>query len=68
MLRAICGEYIELWDNPLCTENTMESRSAISNIFHNDIEERNLSQFKTRRRRPERTPVSVSSPMYNVSY
>jgi len=50
------------------TEGTMKSRSAISNTFHNDVDVRNPSQSKTRRRPPLPTSASVSSPMYNKPY
>jgi len=50
------------------TENTTESHSAISNTFHNDMEKQNPYQSKSRRRRPEPTPASFSSPVYNISY
>jgi hypothetical protein len=49
-------------------EDTMESRSAISNTFH-DMEKRNPYQSKSRRRRSKPTPASVSSvfmKFYNI--
>jgi hypothetical protein len=52
----------------VCTaESTTESCSAISHTFHNDMEKQNPYQSKSRRRRPEQTPASFSSPMYNTS-
>jgi hypothetical protein len=47
------------------TENTTESRSAISNTFYNDMEKRNPYQSKSPRPKP--TLASVSSPVYNTS-
>jgi hypothetical protein len=49
-------------------ESTTESHSAISHTFHNDTEKQNPYQSKSRRRRPEPTPASFSSPLYNTSY
>jgi hypothetical protein len=43
------------------SENKTESRSAISNTFHNEMEKRNPYVEKS-------TPASVSSPVYNTSY
>jgi len=40
------------------TENATESRSAVSNTFHNDMGKRNPYQSEIRRRRPEPTPAS----------
>jgi len=48
-------------------ENTTESRSAIANKFHTDMENRKQYQYKSRRRRPISTPTSVSSPVYTIS-
>jgi hypothetical protein len=53
----------------VCTaESTVDSRSAISHMFHNDMEKQNSYQSKSRRRRHEQTPASFSSPVYNTSY
>jgi hypothetical protein len=53
----------------VCTaESTTESRNAFSNTFHNDMERRNPYQSKNRRRLPEPTPASFTSPVYNTSY
>jgi len=61
MRRTICAGYIWNFERTVCgTENTMESRSAISNTFHNNVEERNPSN--TRRRRPLPTPASLLYP------
>jgi hypothetical protein len=38
------------------------------NTFHNVVEKRNPYQYKYRRQRPEPTPVSFYSPVYNTSY
>jgi hypothetical protein len=47
------------------TENTMESRSAVPNTFH-DMGKRNPHQSKIRHPRPEQTPASVSSSVYII--
>jgi len=46
----------------------MESRSSITNTFHNVVEKRNPYQFKYPRRHPEPTPASLLCPPYNISY
>jgi len=46
----------------------MESRSSITNTFHNVVEKRNPYQSKNRCRRPEQTPASLLWPPYNISY
>jgi hypothetical protein len=62
-------QYTSNVERTVCaTENTTEPRSAVSNTFHNDMDKRNPYQSKSRHRRPEPTPVSVSSPVYNTSY
>jgi len=53
---------------PSVPPKTTESRSAISNMFHNDMEKLNPYKSKIRSRRPETTPASVSSTVYNTSY
>jgi hypothetical protein len=47
----------------------MESRSSITNTFHNVVENRNPYQYTNRRRRPEPTPASlfVSAVQYIIS-
>jgi hypothetical protein len=55
------------FSGPSVLQKTTESRSAISNTFHNGMEKRNLHQSKIRRRRPESTPASDSSAVYNTS-
>jgi len=50
------------------TANTTESRSSMTNTFHNVVEKRNPYEFKNRRRRPEPTPASLLCPPYNISY
>jgi len=48
------GQYTSEFERTVSTtENTTESRSAISNTFHNDMEKRNPYQSKSRRRRPK---------------
>jgi hypothetical protein len=44
-----------------------ESRSAISNAFHNNMEKRDSYQSKCRRRHSEPTTASFSSPVYIIS-
>jgi hypothetical protein len=68
MRRTICAGYIELERTVSDIEYTTGSGSAISNTFLNVVEKRNPYQSKNRRRRPEPTPASVSSPVYNTSY
>jgi len=48
-------------------ERTTESRNAILQTFHNYMEKRNPCQSDSRRRRPQSTPASVSSPVHNTS-
>jgi hypothetical protein len=53
-----------------CTiENTTESRSAISNTFHKDVEKQNPYQSKSRPRRPDLTlsVVFFSGVQYVIS-
>jgi hypothetical protein len=49
-------------------ESAKESRSAISNTFHNVVEKRNPYSSKNRCRRPEPTTASLFCPPYNISY
>jgi hypothetical protein len=53
----------------VCTaESTTESRSAISNTFHNVVEKRNPYRSINRGRLSEPTPASLSCLPYNTSY
>jgi hypothetical protein len=62
------AQYTSKFERTVCTTaNTTESRSAFSNMFHNDMDERDSYQCKSRRRRPEPTPATVFSPVYNIS-
>jgi len=72
-MREVCAEpYAQCTPNvewTVCTtENTMESRNAISNAFHNDMENQNPCLSKSRCLRPKQTPASFYSPVYNTSY
>jgi len=65
-MRKLCAmpyvQYTSNVDKTVCpTVNTTQLRSAVLNMFHNDMEKRNPYQSKSRRRLPEPTPVSVSS-------
>jgi hypothetical protein len=68
MPRAIAQYRLNFQRTACTTENTTKSQSAVSNTFHNDMDKKNPYQFKSRRRRPEPTPASFSSPLYSTSY
>jgi hypothetical protein len=50
------------------TENTMESHSAISNTFDNDMEKQNPYKSWSRLRRPQPTLAWFFCPVYITSY
>jgi len=64
---VLYAQYTSNVERTVCaTENKTEGRIAVSNTVHNDMWKRN--PYQSRSRRPEPTPASLSSPVYNTSY